>query len=75
MASSYTHQVKHFISSSLSFGPGMVGIGDGSVLLGMRVPPSPPLGQVTAAPLVWLTLVAALLTAVGLEAFRRRDVE
>jgi ABC-2 type transport system permease protein len=34
----------------------------------------PGLGHVTAAPLVVLTLVAAALTAVGLEAFRRRDV-
>ena len=34
----------------------------------------PPLGHLTAAPLVTTTLVAAALTAVGIEAFRRRDL-
>jgi ABC-2 type transport system permease protein len=35
----------------------------------------PALGHATAAPLVWLTLVAAALTAAGVEAFRRRDLD
>jgi ABC-2 type transport system permease protein len=33
-----------------------------------------PATSFTLAPLLWLTVVAAALTAVGLAAFRRRDV-
>ena len=36
--------------------------------------PKLPGAEFTATPLVWLTLVAAALTAVGLAGFRRRDV-
>ncbi|MFC4854556.1 ABC transporter permease [Actinophytocola glycyrrhizae] len=36
--------------------------------------PKLPGGEFAAAPLVWLTLVAAALVAAGLAAFRRRDV-
>ena len=36
--------------------------------------PKLPGGEFTATPLVWLTLVAAALIAVGLAGFRRRDI-
>ncbi|MEV6980090.1 ABC transporter permease [Sphaerisporangium sp. NPDC051017] len=36
--------------------------------------PKIPGGEVTAAPLIWLTLIAAALTTAGLTAFRRRDI-
>lgn len=36
--------------------------------------PRLPGGTVTAAPLVWLVVVAVALTAAGLTALRRRDV-
>ena len=36
--------------------------------------PQLPGGDFSAAPLVWLSLVAAALTAVGMLAFRRRDL-
>jgi ABC-2 type transport system permease protein len=36
--------------------------------------PKLPGGELTATPLVWLTLVAAALVAAGLAAFRRRDI-
>jgi ABC-2 type transport system permease protein len=35
----------------------------------------PRLGEITAAPLVWLMLVALALAVLGTEAFRRRDVQ
>ncbi len=36
--------------------------------------PKLPGGPVNAAPLLWLALAAALLTAAGLAALRRRDI-
>ena len=36
--------------------------------------PKLPGGELTATPLVWLTLVAAALIAAGLTGFRRRDI-
>jgi ABC-2 type transport system permease protein len=36
--------------------------------------PKLPGGELTAAPLVWLTLIAAALVAAGLAGFRRRDI-
>ena len=36
--------------------------------------PKLPGGELTATPLVWLTLIAAALVAVGLTGFRRRDI-
>ncbi len=36
--------------------------------------PKLPGGTVTAAPLAWLTVIAALLTIAGMAALRRRDI-